>query len=150
MTTEPSTCKNQAQKVNINSKVKAAKTLVMRDVSIWQIIRWSHDACYINVVITSMIIGVQRTIRYVDLLDAPHSGGVTLDELNALGKLRQILRQIIIVDLKSLEQQLWGDGGGDFSQCVCMDTHGSAWRYKEAQMKEALHLVVDDENYGMG
>jgi len=73
-----------------------------------------------------MIIGVQRTIRYVDLLDAPHSGGVTLDELNALGKLRQILRQIIIVDLKSLEQQLWGDGGGDFSQCVCMDTHGSA------------------------
>jgi len=65
----------------------------------------------------------QRTIRHVDLLDASHNSGVTLDELNTLNKLRQILCKIMIVDLKSLEHPLWGDGGGDFSQRVRLDTH---------------------------
>jgi len=47
----------------------------------------------------------------------------------------------MIVDLKSMEHPLWGDGGGDVSQCICVDTHDSVFpkwsrgRCKQGKMK---------------
>jgi len=81
---------NQPQKVSINTEKKAPKTL-LKEVSIWQMITWcTLSSCSYNFDDQGFIkdINRQSTIRKVELLDAPYSGGVTLNELDTLKKLR--------------------------------------------------------------
>ena len=58
------------------------------------------------------------------MLDAPNSGGVTLNELNILSKLRNVLGKVVVVYGQSLKQPIWGDRASNVSHCVCVDTHG--------------------------